>query len=71
MGCGGEHCFLAASRSSAEGKDGEPRSQKLATLFAVRNDSPLREKGTEQARQFLKASVAVQIYADDDVRAPW
>lgn len=39
------------------------RLQKFTTLYAATNDPHLREAGTEQAGQVLRASMAVHTYA--------
>lgn len=44
------------------------RSQKFATFFAAADDYPLREAGTKQLHQFLRASMTVESYAAGDVR---
>lgn len=45
-------------------------SQKIATLSAVTDDALLREAGTEEFCQILKASMAVQTYAAGDFCVP-
>lgn len=44
------------------------RSQKFPTIFAATGEPLLRVAGTEQNRQFLVASMAIQTYTASDVR---
>lgn len=55
-----------------EAKTERRRLQKFATLFAVTENRLFRRAGTEQVRQTLKESLAVQTDAAGDVRlAQW
>lgn len=44
------------------------RSQKFGTILADTNDPFLRKAGTDQIRQFLRSSIAVETYAVCDDR---
>lgn len=68
MGFRGGHCFFAASRRRAESEDGEPKVPDICYSLGSYG-SLLGGAGTEQVRQILKASMAVQMCAANDFRA--
>lgn len=55
--------IVAVLKAKTENRE----SQKTATLFVATDDPLLEKAGTEQIGQVLKASMAVQKYAADDV----
>lgn len=58
------HHFVAVLKTTTASR----RTQKFATTLVATGDPVLREAKPAQAHQILRASTAVQIYANGDAR---